>query len=183
MNPRLQECVQEYKFNLYDLNEEKIKQNISDISSLDISYLPKEKKEFLNNTYLNAVLTFELVENLKNETNVLNNYNKEYKSLHTSVRKIQKRIFKIDKNIKDLKKEIRNLEREGKTENIEKFKNKIIDFENEKNLIASNIPATWDDAHKQYKVFANNKKKAVIIYRRNVDEVYNEKNEGIGKNY
>ena len=138
MNPRLQECVQEYKFNLYDLNEEKIKQNISDISSLNISYLPKEKKEFLNNTYLNAVLTFELVENLKNETNVLNNYNKEYKSLHTSVRKIQKRIFKIDKYIKDLKKEIRNLEREEKTENIEKLKNKIIDHENEKTLIQEN---------------------------------------------
>ena len=172
MNPRLQECVQEYKFNLYDLNEEKIKQNISDISSLNISYLPKEKKEFLNNTYLNAVLTFELVQHLKNETNVLNNYNKEYKSLHTSVRKIQKRIFKIDKYIKDLKKEIRNLEREEKTENIEKLKNKIIDHENEKTLITSNIPATWDDAHKQYKFFANNKKKAVMKYRRNVDEVY-----------
>jgi tripartite ATP-independent transporter DctM subunit len=172
LNPRLQECVQEYKFNLYDLNEEKIKQNISDISSLNISYLPKEKKEFLNNTYLNAVLTFELVQHLKNETNVLNNYNKEYKSLHTSVRKIQKRIFKIDKYIKDLKKEIRNLEREEKIENIEKLKNKIIDHENEKTFIASNIPATWDDAHKQYKFFANNKKKAVMKYRRNVDEVY-----------
>ena len=44
MNPRLQECIQEYKFDLYDLNEAKIKQSINDISSLDINYLPKEKQ-------------------------------------------------------------------------------------------------------------------------------------------
>ena len=52
------------------------------------------------------------------------------------------------------------------------MKNKIIDHENEKNLISSNIPAIWDDSHEQYKVFASNKKKAVIKYRRNVDQVY-----------
>ena len=172
MNPRLQECVQEYKFNLYDLNETKIKQNINDISSLDYNYLPNEKKEFLKNTYSKAFLTFELVQHLKNETNVLNEYSKEYKSLHKSVRKIQKRILKIGNNIKDLEKEIRNLEREEKTLNIARLKTKIIDLENEKTLISSKIPTVWNDSHEQYKVFASNKKKAVIKYRRNVDEVY-----------
>ena len=76
------------------------------------------------------------------------------------------------KNIKNLQKEIRNLEREEKTLNIEKFKTKIIDLENEKTLIASNIPDIWDDSHELYKVFSSNKKKAVIKYRRNVDQVY-----------
>ena len=172
MNPRLQECMQEYKFNLYHTNEEKIKQSINDISSLDISYLPNEKKEVLLSTYSNAILTFELVQNLKNEDEILNNYNKEYKSLHKSVRKIQKRVFKIDIKIKDLKKEIRNLEREGKINKVDKILFQIEDLKNEKTSISSLIPKSWEEAHKQYKLLASNKKKAVMKYRRNVDDVY-----------
>ena len=67
MNPRLQECVQEYKFNLYSEKEDLIRNNIYNMSNVDILYLPKDKKDKLNKTYENALLTFELVENLKIE--------------------------------------------------------------------------------------------------------------------
>ena len=115
MNPRLQECIQEYKFELYENNGDIIKSNINEISSLDISYLPESNKEFLKNTYMNAVLTFELVDNIKKSNLVLGEYNKNYRSLHLSVRKIQKRQFKIDNRIKKLEKEKGYLERENQT--------------------------------------------------------------------
>ena len=94
MNPRLQECIQEYKFELYENNGDIIKKNINEISSVDISYLTESNKESLKNTYMNAILTFELVDNIKKSQLVLDEYNKNYRSLHLSVRKIQKNNLK-----------------------------------------------------------------------------------------
>jgi tripartite ATP-independent transporter DctM subunit len=172
MNPRLQECIQEYKFELYENNGDIIKKNINEISSVDISYLPKSNKEFLKNTYINTILTFELVDNIKKSQLVLNEYNKNYRSLHLSVRKIQKRQFKIDKRIKKLEKEKGYLERDNQTNKVNKIQSEIEELNNEKIAIAKKIPSNWDAAHNEYKALAIEKKKAVTKYKRNVDSVY-----------
>ena len=172
MNPRLQECIQEYKFELYENNGDIIKKNINEISSVDIFYLPKSNKESLKNTYMNAILTFELVDNIKKSQLVLDEYNKNYRSLHLSVRKIQKRQFKIDKKIKKLEKEKKYLERENQTNKVNKMQSKIDELNNEKIEIVKNIPANWEAANNEYKALAMEKKKAVTKYKRNVDSVY-----------
>ena len=93
---------------------------------------------------------------MKNNEKILNEYNKDYRSLHQSVRKKQKRQYKIDHKIKKLEKEINNLKREG-DERIE---------------LSSQIPSNWKLAHEEFKKLSNNKKKSLTQYRRNVDEVY-----------
>ena len=172
MNPRLQECIQEYKFELYENNGDIIKKNINEISSVDISYLTESNKESLKNTYMNAILTFELVDNIKKSQLVLDEYNKNYRSLHLSVRKIQKKQFKIDKRIKKLEKEKRYLERENQTNKVNKMQSEIDELNNEKIEIVKNIPANWEAANNEYKALAMEKKKAVTKYKRNVDSVY-----------
>jgi tripartite ATP-independent transporter DctM subunit len=172
MNPRLQECLQEYKFELYDNNGDIIKNNINEISSLDLTYLPESNKEFLENTFINAILTFELVENLKKTQSKLYDYGKNYRSLHLSVRKIQKRQFKIDYRIKKLEKEKRYLERDNQTNKVNKIQSQIDELNNEKIEIVKKIPSNWEVAHSEYKVLAMEKKKAVTKYRRNVDSIY-----------
>ena len=172
MNPRLQECIQEYKFELYENNGDIIKKNINEISSVDISYLNESNKESLKNTYMNAILTFELVDNIKKSQLVLDEYNKNYRSLHLSVRKIQKKQFKIDKRIKKLEKEKRYLERENQTNKVNKMQSEIDELNNEKIEIVKNIPANWEAANNEYKALAMEKKKAVTKYKRNVDSVY-----------
>jgi tripartite ATP-independent transporter DctM subunit len=125
MNPRLQECIQEYKFELYENNGDIIKNNINEISSLDLSYLPESNKDFLENTFINAILTFELVDNLKKTQSNLEDYGKNYRPLHLYVRKIQKRQFKIDYKIKKLEKEKRYLERENQTDKVNRMQLEI----------------------------------------------------------
>tara|TARA_Y100001947_G_scaffold84585_1_gene71757 strand:- start:304 stop:684 length:381 start_codon:yes stop_codon:yes gene_type:complete len=117
---------------------------------------------------MNAVLTFELVDNIKKSNLVLGEYNKNYRSLHLSVRKIQKRQFKIDNRIKKLEKEKGYLERENQTNKVNKIQSQIDELNNEKIEIAKKIPSNWDDAHNAYKALAMEKKKAVTKYRRNV---------------
>jgi len=172
MNPRLQECIQEYKFELYENNGDVIKSNINEISSLDISYLPESNKEFLENTFINAILTFELVDNLKKTQSVLNEYSKNYRSLHLSVRKIQKKQYKIDKRVKKLEKEKYYLERDNQTNIANKIQSEIDELNIEKIEIAKKIPSNWEHTHNEYKSLSTEKKKAVTKYRRNVDAVY-----------
>ena len=171
-NPRLQECIQEYKFEIYENNENIIKDNINELSSYDISYLPESNKEFLNNTFINAILTFELVDNLKNSQTILDGYKKDYRSLHLAVRKIQKKQFKIDTKIKKLEKEKNYAKRENAIDKVNKMQKEIDKLNNEKIKIEEKIPSNWDDAHSEYKILSSNKKKAVIQYRKNVDSVY-----------
>ena len=172
MNPRLQECVQNYKFDIYDNNKENIINNIDKINSINVDYLPNEIRESFKGIANNSLLTFELVDNYKKENLLLNEYSKNYRALHQSVRKSQKREFKIDKKIEKLKKEIVNLERENKLVKADKLKLSINDLMNEKNKIISSIPNEWEESHSEYKILAKNKKSALMKYRRNVDDVY-----------
>ncbi|SVE15647.1 uncharacterized protein METZ01_LOCUS468501, partial [marine metagenome] len=165
-------CIQEYKFELYENNGDIIKNNINEISSLDLTYLPESNKEFLENTFINAILTFELVENLKKTQSKLYDYGKNYRSLHLSVRKIQKKQFKIDYRIKKLEKEKRYLERENQTNKVNKIQSEIDELNNENIEIVKKIPSNWEVEHNEYKALAMENKKAVTKYRRNVDSVY-----------
>ena len=97
---------------------------------------------------MNAILTFELVDNIKKSQLVLDEYNKNYKSLHLFCeKKFKKKQFKIDKRIKKLEKEKRYLERENQTNKVNKMQSEIDELNNEKLEIAKNIPSNWDAAH------------------------------------
>lgn len=172
INPRLQECIQEYKFEIYDKNEQKIKNNINQLSAIDVSYLPEVKKKFFYNIQKNSFLTFALIEEIKKSEETLEEYSKNYKYLHQSVRKIQKKEFKIDKKIKKLEKEKHNLERENEVKEVSKIKLEIEILLNKKNNLIMKIPEKWESKHKEFLTFSNYKKKAIVKYRRNVDETY-----------
>ena len=172
MNPRLQDCLQEYKFELYENNENIIKANINDLNILNLNYLPKENKELLENTFINAILTFELVEKIKLTQLDLNEYSKDYKSLHQTVRKIQKRINKIDIKVKKLEKEKKYLERDNEIIKADKIKSHIEKLNREKLDISKKIPPKWEDENNQYKTLALKNKKATTLYRKNVDSIY-----------
>ncbi len=171
-NPRLQECLEEYKFELYENNEDKIKNGINNLTSINLNYLPQENKDFLKNTFSNATLTFELVENIKKTQTILNEYSKEYRPLHLSVRKMQKKLFKIDNKIKKLEKEKKYLERENLINKVNKMQNQIDSLNNEKNIILEKIPSNWEKDHGEYNKIAMENRKAITTYRRNVDSVY-----------
>jgi len=172
MNPRLQDCLQEYKFEIYENNGNIIKANINDLNTLDLNYLPKENKKLLENTFTNAILTFKLVENIKLTQSNLNEYSKDYKSLHQTVRKIQKRINKINIKVKKLEKEQKYLERDNEIIKADKIKSRIDKLNREKINISEKIPPNWEDENNQYKGLALKNKKATTLYRRNVDSIY-----------
>ena len=63
MNPKLQHCLQEYKFAIYNNEEQKIRSAITGFQQLVPSDLPNDKLDIFEEHFENALGTFALVKN------------------------------------------------------------------------------------------------------------------------
>ena len=173
MNPRLQHCLQEYKFANYNNNESVLRTNISNIQTLDLSYIPENKTEIFNSHIKKALMTFDLVEQVQKAESEYNLFAKNYNSLHFKVRKIQKKVLKIKKKIETLQADIRNLSNDKFSEK-EKIEEKIKFLELEKEGLIDKIPQNWIEDNKKFQKIQKNKNITIKKYRRNVDDAYRE---------
>ena len=177
MNPRLQYCLQEYKFSSYNTNERELRNDIANIQSLNFNYLPENKTEIINSHFEKALLTFDLAKKVQETENEYNLFTKDYRPLHFKVRKIQKKIFKIDNKIKKLKSDIRHLDKDDILNEKEKIEKEIKNLESEKRELKENIPQNWSEQNKKFKNVHKNKYIATKKYRKNADESYEELNQ------
>ena len=120
MNPKLQYCLQEYKFANYANNADAIKNSIDDFDSIILANLPADKLSYFQRHVDNSNYTFELVDEVKSTEAIYNDYAVDYRDLHFKTRKKQKKISKLNKKIDKYKAEIRNLDDDEVSE-----KNKI----------------------------------------------------------
>ena len=111
MNPKLQYCLQEYKFNIYNNEEDKIRTAITNFQKLTPSNLPNDKLDIFEEHFDSALGTFTIVKKLQKTEKEYDLFAEDYRDLHFSVRKKQKKIRKIDEKIKKLKSDIRNLDK------------------------------------------------------------------------
>ena len=114
MNPKLQHCLQEYKFDIYNNKEQKITTAITNFQQLVPSNLPNDKLDIFEEHFENALGTFALVKKLQKTEKEYNLFAEDYRELHFSVRKIEKKIRKINNRIEKLEAEIRNLDKDKK---------------------------------------------------------------------
>ena len=87
MNPKLQHCLQEYKFDIYNNEEQRIRTAILDFQSLVPSDLPNDKADIFEEHFENALGTFALVKKLQKTEEDYNLFAEDYRDLHYSVRK------------------------------------------------------------------------------------------------
>ena len=87
MNPKLQHCLQEYKFDIYNNEEQRIRTAISNFQSLVPSDLPDDKLDIFEEHFENALGTFALVKKLQKTEEEYNLFTKGYRDLHFSERK------------------------------------------------------------------------------------------------
>ncbi len=175
-NPKLQHCLQEYKFAIYNNEEQKIKNAITDFQKLIPSNLPKDKKVIFEAHFENALETFALVKNLQKTEEEYNLFAKDYRDLHFSSRKKQKKIIKIEKKIKKLEAEIRNLY-QGQTAAKNKINLKIENYKLEIDELTKAIPKEWKERNKEFKIIHKSKNIQTNKYRKNVDQAYENLNQ------
>ena len=157
MNPKLQHCLQEYKFAMYNNDEQKIKSAITNFQSKVPNDIPLDKLDIFEEHFENALDTFSLVKKLQKTEKEYNLYAKDYRDLHYSVRKKQKKIRTIEKKIQKLESQIRNLDKEDSAA---------------KNKINNKIPENWASKNKEFEIIQKTKNTQTKRYRKNVDQAY-----------
>jgi len=171
MNPKLQYCLQEYKFAIYNNEEQKIKNAILDFQSLVPTDLPLDKQDILEEHFENALLTFSLVKKLQKTEKEYDLFAEDYRDLHFTVRKKQKKIRKIDNKIEKLKSEIRRIEKD-KVDEKNKIELKIEDYQLEIDEIKKQIPENWTPQNKEFEIIQKAKNTQTKRYKKNVDQAY-----------
>ena len=171
MNPKLQHCLQEYKFDIYNNDEQKITAAIKSFEQLVPSDLPNDKLDIFEEHFENALGTFALVKKLQKTEEDYNLFAEDYRDLHFNVRKKQKKIRKIELKIEKSKAEIRNLEKDDLSEK-NKIELRIEDYKLEIDEIAKQIPENWTSKNKEFEIIQKAKNTQTKRYKKNVDEAY-----------
>jgi len=171
MNPKLQHCLQEYKFAIYNNEEQKIRAAITNFQKLVPSNLPNDKLDIFDEHFENALGTFALVKKLQKTEKEYNLFVKDYRDLHYGSRKREKKIRKIENRIENLKAEIRNLDKD-KVSAKNKIELKIEDYKLEIIEISKKIPENWKARNKEFEIINKAKNIQTKRYRKNVDEAY-----------
>ncbi len=173
-NPRLQACVEQHLFRVYDQRWGAIKASIDTAKGIDISYLPEKYKTGLTEGYQAASKTIDLVNTIKAAEAAKIAFIPEYRPQHTEVRDIRVEIGSVERRIERLKKERRqrvggNAEDDDKVTHIDA---RLIELIAEKKALLAKIPPAYDAARKRYVTLAATESKARRTYRRNVDDAY-----------
>ncbi len=171
MNPKLQQCLQEYKFAIYNNEEQKIMAAITGFQQLVPSNLPNDKLDIFEEHFENTLGTFALVKKLQKTEKEYNLFAKNYRELHFSVRKKEKKIRKINGRIKKLESEIRNLDKDDLAEK-NKIQLKIENYKLEIDEVTKQIPENWLSRNKEFKIIQKAKNTQTKRYRKNVDQAY-----------
>ena len=171
MNPKLQNCLQEYKFDIYNNEEQKIIAAITGFQQLVPSNLPGDKLDIFEEHFENALGTFALVKKLQKTEEEYNLFAEDYRDFHFSMRKKEKKIRKIDKRIEKLESEIRNLDKDNVDEK-NKIELKIEDYKLEIKEVNKQIPENWLSRNKEFEIILKAKNTQTKRYRKNVDQAY-----------
>jgi len=174
VNPKLQVCLEEFVFNVYDSEADLLRSGVERTKGLNVSFIPEKHQKRLSETHERVLATFGLVENIRNAEKELASFIVDYRPLHREVRFLEKKIKFIDADIQEEERRIRRLENVGETTGarVSKIKENIASLQSRKSELESKIPENWKGEHEKYLNLANTENKARKIYRRNVDEAY-----------
>ena len=171
INPKLQYCLQEYKFDIYKNDEQRITAAINSFKLLMPSNLPNDKLDIFEEHFDNALGTFALVTKLQKTEEEYDLFAKDYKDLHFEVRKKEKKIRKLNKKIEKLQSEMRNLKSEESSDK-NKLELKIENYKLEINELVQAVPEIWKSKNEEFKIVQKAKNTRTKRYRKNVDEAY-----------
>ena len=169
-NPRLERCLLDYTFNLYDKDGAKIKIAINDAKKINLDSLPQNKKEMLNDHFNKSLAALDLVKIVQEKKKILDDYSKDYYDIHSVARKNQSKILDINKKISEIEKDIKQSKNEKK---ISEMKEKIKNYNNEIIKLEKLIPKEFAEKNKKYKELYNDYRKSLNAYYNSVDDSYN----------
>jgi tripartite ATP-independent transporter DctM subunit len=173
-NPRLQECLEDYQFVVYDNKRKDIESSIERVKTASLSYLPDEYQERLNDSYRQAGASFVMIEEIRAAEQALEDYSPGYRPLHVEVRRTQKAVRMIKRSIDELEQERQRISFAETTdeERIAGILAEIAGLEAEASTLEASIPGNWAEARARFETLAKAETRARREYRQNADDSY-----------
>ena len=173
MNPRLQRCIEEQVFTIYDERGGELLAGVESMRGLDLSVLPEDWRGRLDEHFDQVGATFALVEEARRTEAERSAYEPDYRPLHREVRNIEKQLRKLDDDLRELDKRRTLLARSGGSDaDIRAVEEGIAAQQGERDALAATLPAEWEASRARYVALLEAEKKARGAYRRNVDGAY-----------
>ncbi|MDH3714244.1 MAG: TRAP transporter large permease subunit [Gammaproteobacteria bacterium] len=175
LNPRLQQCLEDYTFVQYQARGDDLRAAISLARELDLSYLPEKLQKDTAASFDKAQRTFELVDEVRTATAAVDAATPEYRPLHVQVRTIQRDLRRLDARTKAHEQQIERLKRDEPDvalARIGALEAEISALQSEHDALRLQVPARWEAEHKAFRNLQASEDKARKTYRRNIDEAY-----------
>ena len=173
-NPKLQECLEDYLFVQYDNQRQAIESGIEKIQTANLSYLPDEYQERLNESYRQAGEVFAQVEAVRVAEENLEQYSVKYRPLHLEVRQIQREMRDLRDEVEELDQNRQRLRFEETVDEarIAEIERAIAVHEAGRKALEGSIPDEWESARAEFNKLATAEKRARQRYRQSVDDSY-----------
>ena len=174
MNPRLQQCIEEYLFNEYDVRGDVIRTSLDVVRKQDLSYLPKNVGSELSEAFAMAAGTFDLVAQVRAAQAAVDDKAVQYRPLHEQVRRLQSEMRKIDKELSETQRELSRMSRsETPAPDLIAAKNIRADALKTRHAdLLAQIPTRWESERQAFTTLLDAHKKLLSKYRRTVDGAY-----------
>ncbi len=173
-NPKLQLCLEDDIFALYESEKPLILSAIATIQMVDKGYFPDAVKMSLNESFQGAEQVFNKVASIHLAEQAVHDFEPAYRSIHGRVRSVQKQIRRLEKRNKILTKKINDLRYE---DTVDEQKIVVIEEQVEANkqrslALLETLPEGWEETRSQYRTLTKAELNARRQYRRHVDDSY-----------
>ena len=176
MNPRLENCVEDYLQETLNENKDKIILSINDLSKIDTAILPENLASKISDSHRIALSVFSNLDDVVEAQKIVNKATSSYAVIHKDVRIIQREIRKIDSHLKRLKREMQIVDEQIKKDHINK---EIEDALINKDNWTASISPDWDKISETYQKKLKVLSVAQRKYRRSMDDTHSMIDESI----
>ncbi len=170
LNPRLQYCLEEYVNEQFAERGTAIRSAISRAQALDISYLPEDLREELEESFEKAAGSFDRMADIKTAEAAIAAAADAYRPLHRRVRDLEAAARRLAGRIEDLETTARRAE-DGSRAQI-RAEERITALTAERDALLASIPETWEAENGTFSELVKAERTARLTYRRNADDAY-----------
>jgi len=173
-NPRLQQCLEEYLFPVYDAKQGELMSAIADARKMNISSLPSNLQSSLKSSMDAAEGTFGLIAKVREADNAREAFIPTYKPLHAEARAIRIELETHIRDIKRIQKDIDDLRyaKDPDPDDAEELNAELAKQVREKEELEVQTPQGWEEARKKFVELEKATIKTRRDYRQNVDKAY-----------
>ncbi|MEM7249775.1 MAG: TRAP transporter large permease subunit [Pseudomonadota bacterium] len=174
INPRLQQCLEDHVFAIYDTEQPALMAAIESVSKLDLDVLPEKRQKKLASDLAMAANTFNLVKEVRSRREATAAFEAEYRVLRDEVRTIEAKIRKSKAEIEELERSRSHIAREASPDNadVAAIDQALAEHKAMVESLSRSIPTAWADTRKKYEELYGAERKARLAYRNNVDAAY-----------